>query len=81
MMNWPQSKEEILSSPVIAHAETATHSVSYTADGLLHIEVNPDIPEEELPEFVRKAAKVPGNAVGNEDVIKAIREVLSQVGL
>lgn len=61
---------------------TDTHSIDYRADGLLSIEVEPDLLLEQqgtVPPFIEKSKDEPGYVLLDADGIAALRRILNSI--
>lgn len=73
---WPEPKAN-LHIPVLLNEGTNTHQFSYTADGVLHVEI--ELTEEDVPEYVKRAALLPGEVALNKANRRALRHLIDQV--
>jgi hypothetical protein len=73
---WPEPKAN-LHIPVLLSEATDTHRFQYTADGMLHVES--ELTEEDVPEYVKRAALLPGEVALNKANRRALRHLIDQV--
>ncbi len=74
-LEWPEPKKH-LHVPIILNEGTDTHRFQYTADGILHVGV--DVTEGS-PEYVKRAALLPGEVALNKANRQALRHLIDQV--
>lgn len=77
---WP-TRDEQHAIPVTAWSWTDTHTVDYSADGILTIMVDPGLLSDlsVIPEFVERTKDIPGCVKLNQAGIAALRRVLAAI--
>ena len=74
---WPEPKAN-LHIPVLLDEATGTHRFQYTSDGMLHVAF--ELPEgETAPEYVKRAALLPGEVALNKENRQMLRYLIDQV--
>jgi hypothetical protein len=78
--NWP-TRDELQATPVTAWSWSDTHTIDYSADGILTIQVDAGLLSDlaEVPEFVEQTKEIRGCVKLNQAGIDALRRVLAAI--
>lgn len=74
--DWPEPKAH-LHIPVLLNEGTDTHRFQYTADGMLHVQI--ELAGGDAPEYVKRAALLPGAVALNKANRQMLRHLIDQV--
>ncbi len=77
MSQWPLRQPD-QATPIIAHTSTSTHTIDFSADGVLSIQRNELRDASKDPEILRMTEGLPNYNVLNEENINALMSVLAQ---